>query len=149
MKNQEIEKRISEIRAELNNYLAIGSRESIMKSIAILEQTWGGIINKDDGIRLTSWFQKLWVHEIARGENHIFTNIHSIDDVINKYNFVRHAFFRLENDFPTESCLEALHTLSNYGLSPTAFQEFLEQEIEDGDKVITRISEITSGYPAT
>ncbi|MCL2718572.1 MAG: hypothetical protein FWE14_07300 [Lachnospiraceae bacterium] len=144
MKEQTIKNHIAAIHQELDSYLAAGDRESIMKSIALLNQTWGNFFNKDDGIRYTYLFQKIWMDEVARGEHQVFAGIHSVEEVLRKIKLIRHAFFRLENDFPLEMCLEGLQNISEMKLSQTAFQALLEREIENGAKVTARINEMAT-----
>jgi len=143
MKNQDIIKKIAELHTELNTYLAIGDRESLVKSVALLNNTWDVLINKDDGLRYTYRLLTLWMDEVSRSEHSILSGVHSVNAVIEKCKLIRHAFFRLENDFPSDMCLEGLKIISDMHLSQTAFQDFLKREVEDGEKVILRISEIT------
>ena len=146
MREQELKRHIAGIRNELDTLLAAGDRESILKTIALLKQTWHVVFSKDDGIRYTAWFQDIWMEEMVKGEVSIFEGIHSVDEVLNKANLTRHALFRLENDFPLDLCLDALDTISGQGISQTAFNQFLEREIENSDKVLARINEITASF---
>ena len=146
MKEQELTKNIAGIRRELDDFLAAGDRESIMKSIVFLNNTWELVFRKDDGIRHTYLLQKIWVDEMARNEPSIFADIHSVFDVLTKCRLLRHAIYRLENDFPLDLCLEAIQTISAMNLSNTAFQEISKRWAEDGDKVLARINEISDTY---
>ena len=142
MTDLEMKKNITALRAEVDSYLAAGDRAAIIKAIALLEKTWEVIFAKDDGIRQTYFFQKIWLEEQATGEESIFTDVAGISDVEDKLRRIRHALFRLENDFPLDLCLEALHTLSEARLSGTALREILDRYIEDAPKTLARISEI-------
>jgi hypothetical protein len=146
MTNNEMHNQISLIHRELDSLLAAGDRDSIMKSIALTGKVSQLLCRKDDGIRYVVFFQNIWMEEQTRSEYSIFTNIHSVEDVLRKSRLVRHAFFRLENDFPDDLCIEALQTISRLNISNTAFQKILEAEIEDNEKIISRINEISQGY---
>lgn len=143
MSNQELKEEIHKIHNELDVLLNAGDRDSIMKSIVLLNRVWEPILKKDDGIRRVYLFQKIWVDEMARGEPSIFTDIRSVLDVIRKNRLIRQAFFRLENDFPVEVCIEAMQTISDLNLSNTAFREILSREIEDEEKVIANMKRIS------
>jgi hypothetical protein len=143
MTNQELKTEISKIRDELDGLLAVCDRESIMKSIVLLNRAAEIIFNKDDGIRRVYLFQKIWTAEMACGEPSIFADVRSVSDVVRKNRLIRQAFFRLENDFPAELCIEAMQVISDFNLSNSAFREILAMEIEDEDKVIARIGEIS------
>jgi hypothetical protein len=114
-----------------------------MRSIAILNNTWAGLFRKDDGIRNLYLLQKIWMEEIAKGEPSVFADVHSTAEALQKVRLVRHSFMRLENDFPAELCLEALQNLAALNLSQTAFREILTKQIEDGEKVVARIGELS------
>ena len=144
MTEQNIKANIAAIRAELDTYFAIGDRDSLIKSIALTDQSWEELFRKDDGLRYSYLFQKIWMDETARGEDSIFADVRSVADVEKKHRLLRHALFRLENDYPVDMCLEALHTLSTMHLSNTALRIILEQHVEDGDKVLARIGEISA-----
>ncbi|MCL2051958.1 MAG: hypothetical protein FWG91_09570 [Lachnospiraceae bacterium] len=146
MKEQEVKNHIDRVKSELDSLLANGDRDSIVKSIVLLNQTWDVLFKRDDGLRLTKWFQEIWMDETAKGEHHIFAGIRSVEEVITKAKLIRHAFFRLENDLPPELCLAGLNNISEMQLSQTAFQAFLEREAENGDKIVSRINEITNSY---
>jgi hypothetical protein len=149
MTNSEIQKNITKIRAELDSYLAVGDRESLMKTIVMLGSLWVTYFNRDDGLRYTYSFQKIWMDEQTASTNKeaeapsIFSDVHSVADVVRKSRLIRHALFRLENDFPDELCLEALQTISALNLSEIAFRTLLSG-VEDSDKVLARIAELTN-----
>jgi hypothetical protein len=144
MTYSDINKHITLLHTEIDALLAAGGREAIMKSIAILNNTWAGLFSKDDGIRSVYYLQKIWMDEVARGEPSVFADVHSVAEALAKTRLIRHSFMRLENGFPTELCLEALQNIAALNLSQTAFHEILKRDIEDGEKVIARIAEITS-----
>jgi len=146
MREQEMKKHIAGIHNELDSFLAIGDRDSIIKSMALLTQLWQVLHRKDDGIRYTSWYQTIWVEEVAKGEQHIFNGVHSVKEVLYKAKLIRHALYRLENDFPLEYCIEAIKTMSEMNLSQTALRIILDQETENSDKILARINEITESY---
>lgn len=143
MTNQVLKVKISKIRAELDALLACGDRESLLKVAALLNHVWEPVFRKDDGIRRTHLFQRIWTDEMAHGESSIFADISSVNDVIRKNRLIRQAFFRLENDFPIDMCVEAIQVISDFNLSDTAFREILAMDIEDEGKVIARIGEIS------
>jgi hypothetical protein len=143
MTNTDIKKSIDILRTEIDALLAVGDREAIMKSIAILGGVWPILVRNDDALRYVYCLQQIWMDEMARGEQSVFADIHSVDEAYEKFRAVRHCFFRLENDFPAELCLEALQNIAALNLSQTAFRMMLEQEIEDTAKVIARIGELS------
>jgi hypothetical protein len=144
MTNADIKKNVGHLRAEIDALLAAGDRESLMKAIAILGGVWPTLIRNDDGLRYVFYLQQIWMDEMARGEQSVFADIHSVSEGFEKFRMVRHCFFRLENDFPDELCLEALQNIAALNLSQTAFRRMLEQEIEDPAKVTARIASLTS-----
>jgi len=146
MREHEMKRHIAGIHNELDSFLAIGDRDSIIKSMALLSQLWDVLYKKDDGIRYTFWFQNIWVEEVAKGEPHIFNGVHSVKDVLNKAKLIRHSLYKLENDFPLEYCLEAIKTIFDMNLSQTALRIILEQETEKSDKILERINEITTNF---
>lgn len=145
LKEREIENQISNIHKEIDHYLTAGDRESIMKLIVILDRTWDVLLRKDDGLRYTYLFKNIWIDETARGEHSIFTDVSGVGDILKKCRLIRHAFFRLENDFPPELCIEAMQIISGYQLSKTAFHQLLDLT-EDREKIINRINEISLNY---
>ncbi|MCL2252827.1 MAG: hypothetical protein FWC09_00105 [Lachnospiraceae bacterium] len=139
-----MKKTITKIHHQLDVLLSMGDRESLVKMSGLLEQTWAVLLRKDDGLRYARMFKNIWMNEVVKGEQDIFNGVHSVNDILEKCRLVRHALFRLENDFPPDLCLEAIQIISDFGLSETAIREFLSGRIEDGDRVIARIKEITS-----
>jgi hypothetical protein len=148
MTDMEIKKQVTAVRAELDGYLADGSREAIMKSILLLQSLWDVLVTFDYTVSQTYLFQKIWMDEQAKGEESILADVRSVDDVKEKHRMIRHALFRLENDFPDDLCLEALQVLSELRLSSTAFQEMLSRCTEDSTAILTRISQLTQSSTA-
>jgi len=144
MTEENIKKTIAETLATLDELYAVGNREAMVKAIALLDGIWNKIFYKDDDIRHCYLFQGIWIDETTRGEETIFADISSVADVTRKYTQLRHAFYRFENDFPLEMCLEAMQWIAAMRLSNTAFHALLENEIEDVEKVLARINEISA-----
>jgi hypothetical protein len=151
MTNSEINQNITKLHAEIDSYLAVGDRESLLKTIVMLDSLWETYFRRDDGLRYTYSFQRIWMDEQAfstsQGEaiTSIFADVGSVAEVVRKNRLIRHALFRLENDFPDELCLEALQTIATMELSDIALREFLNS-VEDSEKVIARIAELTRGH---
>jgi hypothetical protein len=142
MTNNEITEQVASVRAKLETALAAGDRESIMRSIALLNKTSGVVVTKDFGIFAVRAFQNIWIEEEAQGEPSIFAGVGSLAEVLDKFRVIRHSFFRLENDFPDDLCMEAMQALFALNLSNTAFRILLNQIVENPDAVYTRINEI-------
>ncbi|MCL2252825.1 MAG: hypothetical protein FWC09_00095 [Lachnospiraceae bacterium] len=137
---------ITGTRRELDALLSSGDSHSLLKSIKLLNETDAELFQNDDGIRYTYLFQKIWLTEVAQGEKSIFTNVRNVEDVMYKLQLVRHSFFRLENDFPLELCLESIKLICDLDISNTAFNEIVTRYTEDSDKIIARIHEVNAKY---
>jgi hypothetical protein len=144
MTNEDIQNNITLLHTELDARLAAGDRESMMKSIAILNSTWPGLFRIDDGIRVVYFLLRIWMDEMVRGEPSVLADVHSVSEAMEKDRLIRHCFWRLENDFPAEFCLEALQNIAPRSFSDTAFRQYLDG-VEDSGKVTARIAELSKG----
>lgn len=146
MRDCDMQKMIMHLHEEIDLLLGEGSKEAYMRLNKKLELIWSVLIKKDIGLYCMSMFCDIWRLEMVRGERTILDGVDSVGEAIRKYRNIRFALLRLENDFPIELCLEGIQYITDIELSNSAFQFLLPVIVEDSDKVIARISEITQEY---
>lgn len=144
MRDDEIRKQIRQKRAEMDHLLAKGDFEAYLQISKEAEAIWIELLNKDSGLHYLYTFINIWRKEAAKGDQTIMTGVKSVADVVQKYRNIRHAMMRLENDFPDDLCLEAISNLAEMKLSNTAFYYLLPRVVENEEKVIKRIDEISA-----
>lgn len=144
MRDCDMQKMIMRLHKEIDLLLGEGGKEAYMRLNKLLESTWTVLFQKDIGLHCIVMFCDIWRLETVRGEHTILEGVGSVEEAIRKYRNIRFALLRLENDFSLELCMEGIRFITDIQLSNSAFQYILPLTVEDSDKVVLKISEITS-----
>lgn len=103
--------------------------------------------SKDDELLVLDFFVAVWLQEKRNMDDFsmqgdIFWSVSSLRDAEEKYNMVKFALFRLENDFAYEHCISLVQQICRMKVSAYAISMIVEREISKKEYVTIKMADI-------
>lgn len=141
MKIEEQYKQLLTLKEELNNRLKDLNFEKIKELTLYLSKLpiYHKLKSKDNQLIALEYFLNIWLQEKKKLEifglkEDVFTGIHSLGDIEEKYTAIKYAVLRLENRVPEAYCEQAINELIDLNVSGIAIGKVIVSETSRGEE---------------
>ena len=147
---EELYNKMLEFKAYVNAQLLDGSFEAIRDLIRNIDsnELYPVLLEKDTQLSMLDIFLGIWLDEKRElsslgFNNDILTNLHSLDELEDRYHIISLGILRLENNLPEDKCEEAINNFISLDISGIALFTVLKidtiKRIENVIKLSNRL----------
>ncbi len=149
MLKKEMYELLLEIRKEVNEYLKKIDEVGLEDLLLYLTRSkeYIRLCMHDNQLFMLNQFCFIWKNEkVKLLKNNIyediFSNIHSLDDVQFRYNSIKYAALRIENNLPYEMCSDAIDVLVDAGISGIAMGVIICSDTQEKKHNMIKMAEL-------
>lgn len=149
MKLEKQYEELLELEKEINNRLKKNDFQSIKELILLLakNKSFQKLKTKENSMIMLDAFCGIWMDEMKQLpdlgiKEHVFSSIHSLEGIEEKYQMIKFLALRIENNVPQEYCQAMLDSIIEQGISGIAIGKITVRETLQSEENILKIAKM-------